>query len=363
MPLGIGDHPLDLGLIQGGGLGDRDPLLGPGVLVPGRYVEYPVGVDVEGDLNLRYPPRRRPDVLEPEPAENAVVSGPLPLALQDDDVHGGLVVFGGGEHLGAAGRGRGGSRDHPGYHPAQRLRTQRQRGGVQQEDGLELALQDRRLDRRAGPQVDAVVPLDLVGQVVHDARVEVVAAQVRVSRRRAYLDDTLTDVENAHIEGPAAQVEDQHGLVLLLVQAIGQRGRGGLVDDPQYLKARDLARILGRLALRVVEVRRHRDDRLGDLLADLLPRVIGQLPQDQRRDFLGRVEPAGDLEPHRAVRAGNDIERDRGQLTGHFVVAAADEPLGRVNRALRVQDRLPPGQLAYQPLTLRGKGHHRRRGA
>src|SRR5258708_39700682 len=117
MPLGITDHPLDLGLIQVGGLGDRDSLLGPGVLVPGRYIEYPVGVDVEGDLDLRYPARRRPDVLQPEPAENAVVSGPLPLALQDDDVHGGLVVFGGSEHLGAAGPKRGGPPHYPAPHP------------------------------------------------------------------------------------------------------------------------------------------------------------------------------------------------------------------------------------------------------
>src|SRR5258708_5509578 len=107
MPLGIIDHPLDLGLIQGGGLGDRDSLLGAGVLVPGRYIEYPVGVDVEGDLDLRYPPRRRPDVLQPEPAENAVVSGPLPLALQDDDVHGGLVVLGGSSQPRPAGPGPG----------------------------------------------------------------------------------------------------------------------------------------------------------------------------------------------------------------------------------------------------------------
>src|SRR5262245_43546307 len=72
---------------------------------------------------------------------------------------------------------------------------------------------------RVGAQVDAVVTLELIGQVVHDAPVEVVAAQVRVSRRRAHLDDALSDIKKAHIEGPAAQVEDENGLVLLLVQA------------------------------------------------------------------------------------------------------------------------------------------------
>src|SRR5258707_6970147 len=129
MPVAISDHPLDLGLIQVGGLGDRDPLLGPGVLVPRGDVEYPVGVDVEGDLDLRYPARRRPDVLQPEPAENAVVSGPLPLALQDDDVHRGLVVFGCAEHFGAAGGECGGSPRFPWSQPPPRPRNHPEGGG------------------------------------------------------------------------------------------------------------------------------------------------------------------------------------------------------------------------------------------
>src|SRR5690348_10228543 len=105
--LGVGDHPLDLGLVQVGGFGDGDPLLGPGVLVPGRDVQDPVRVDVEGDLDLRYAPRRRADVLQPEPAQDAVVRGPFPLALQDHDVHRALVVLGRAEHLGPPGRDRG----------------------------------------------------------------------------------------------------------------------------------------------------------------------------------------------------------------------------------------------------------------
>src|ERR1700761_1448843 len=83
---GVGHHPLDLGLVQIGGLTDRDPLLGPGVLVTGRDVEDAVGVDVEGDLDLRCPARSRPDVLEPEPGQHPVVGGTFPLALQDDDI-------------------------------------------------------------------------------------------------------------------------------------------------------------------------------------------------------------------------------------------------------------------------------------
>ena len=59
------------------------------------------------------------------------------------------------------------------------------------------------------------------------------------------------------------------------LDAVGERRRGRLVDDAQDVEAGDAAGVLGRLALRVVEVRRHRDHRLGDRLAEP---VLGGLP-------------------------------------------------------------------------------------
>ena len=65
-------------------------------------------------------------------------------------------------------------------------------------------------------------------------------------------------LEHRHVERAAAEVEDEDRLVVLLVEPVGQRRRGRLVDDAQDLEARDLAGLLGRLALGVVEVRRVR---------------------------------------------------------------------------------------------------------
>ena len=96
--------------------------------------------------------------VQPEPAEYPVVGGQLPLALQHDDVHGGLVVVGGGEHLAAARRDRGVPVDDPGHHAALGLHAQRQRGDVEQQHVGDLALEHAGLDR--GADRDDLVRVD-----------------------------------------------------------------------------------------------------------------------------------------------------------------------------------------------------------
>jgi hypothetical protein len=138
-------------------------------------------------------------------------------------------------------------------------------------------------------QVDAVLLLELADDPVDDALVDVVAAQVRVAVGGLHFHHALAHFQDRDVEGAAAEVVDRDGLVLLLVQAVGQRGRRGLVDDAHHFEAGDLAGVLGGLALRVVEVRRHRDHRLGDLLAQVgLGRFL-QLGEDHGRDLGRRI--------------------------------------------------------------------------
>ena len=111
-------------------------------------------------------------------------------------------------------------------------------------------------------EIDALVLLELGDDPVDDPLIEVVAAEVRVAVGRLDLDHAFADFEDRDVERAAAEVVDRDGLVLLLVEAVGERRRGRLVDDAHHLEAGDLPGVLGRLPLRVVEVRRHGDDRL-----------------------------------------------------------------------------------------------------
>mmetsp|Transcript_122403 Transcript_122403/g.172258 ORF Transcript_122403/g.172258 Transcript_122403/m.172258 type:complete len:86 (-) Transcript_122403:528-785(-) len=77
-----------------------------------------------------------------------------------------------------------------------------------------------------------------------------------------HLEDTARDLQDGHIEGASTQIVHRDDLAVSLVQTIRKSSSRGLVDDTQNVEASDLASVLGGLALRVVEVRRHSDHRL-----------------------------------------------------------------------------------------------------
>ena len=119
-------------------------------------------------------------------------------------------------------------------------------------------------------QVYPVVVAERVHQPADHPVVPVVAAQGGVAAGGLDLEHPVANLQDGYVEGAPAQVENQNGLVgVALVEAVGQGGRGGFVDDPQHLEAGDGAGLFGGGALGVVEVGRDGDNRLGDVSAQI----------------------------------------------------------------------------------------------
>ena len=129
---------------------------------------------------------------------------------------------------------------------------------------------------------------------------------------------------------------------MLLVEPVGERRGRRLVDDPEHLEPGDLPGLLGGLALRVVEVRGHRDDGLVHRVAQVRLGVALQLAEDLRGDLLRRPLLAVDVEAP---------------------VLRAHVPLHGPDRSIRVRDGLALGDLADQDLAVLGEPHHRGGGA
>ncbi len=214
-------------------------------------------------------------------------------------------------------------------------------------------------------QVDALLLLELVGQVVDHPGVEILAAEERVAVGRLHLEHAVADLEDRDVERAAAEVVDRDGAGALLLEPVGERGRRRLVDDAQHLEPGDLAGVLGGLALGIVEVGGNRDHRLGHRLAEIALGGLLHLLQDEGRHLRRRIFLAPDLDPGVVVVALDDLVGDQPLvLLAHRVVEGApDQALDGEHRVLRVGDRLSLRRLADQPLAIVGERHHRGRRA
>jgi len=230
-----------------------------------------------------------------------------------------------------------------------------------------LALFGRFLQTLQGHRIlGEVNPLlfdELIDDPVDDALIKVIAAEMGVAVGRLDLENTVADLEDRDIKGAAAKIKDGDLFIALLVKTIGERGRSGLVDDAAHIEAGDLARLLGRLALTVIEIGGHGDNRIGHFLAEIVFGGLAHLLQDHRRDLLGGVFLVVDLHLGHIIAAGDDRIGDLFQFAPNLVVPAAHKTLDRIDRFGRVGDRLTLGHLADQTLAALGEGNHRGGGA
>ena len=170
-----------------------------------------------------------------------------------------------------------------------------------------------------------------------DALVPVVSPEVGVAVGRLDLEDAFADLQNGNVKRSAAEIEDEDQLIVLLLEPVGEGGRGGFVDDAQHLESCDLAGLFGGLPLGVAEVGRHGDDGLSDRLAEEGLGIPLHLLQDAGGDLLAVVLLAVDL--NRPVGA-------------HMALDGSDCAVG-------VGDRLALGLVADQHFAIFGERHDR----
>ncbi len=179
-----------------------------------------------------------------------------------------------------------------------------------------------------------MVVLERLDHVIDDALVPVVATEVGVARGRLDLEDAVAQLEQRDVESAAAQVEHEDRLVALgLVEPVSEARRGRLVDETEHFEPRDLAGLLGRLTLRIVEVRGDGDDRFGHRVAEVGLGVRLELHEDAGGQFLWGPRLAPDVD----------------------LVVGPHLPLDRADRAIRIRDGLALGHFAHQHVPVLGE--------
>ena len=111
-------------------------------------------------------------------------------------------------------------------------------------------------------QVDAVLFLETVADILQQQIVEIVAAELGVAVAGQDLDHSFLGLDDRYVEGAAAQIVDQHAPQFALAGIVGQGGGSRLIKDADDFEASQFAGFARGLALGVVEIGRHSDDRL-----------------------------------------------------------------------------------------------------
>ena len=117
-------------------------------------------------------------------------------------------------------------------------------------------------------QIDSLFFFEFRYDPLNDALVDVITAQVRVAIGGFDFDNAFAHFENGDIKSSATQVIDRNRLVFFLVETVSERRCGRLIDDARYFKTRNLASLLGGLALAVVKICGNGDHRFGYFLSE-----------------------------------------------------------------------------------------------
>ena len=159
--------------------------------------------------------------------------------------------------------------------------------------------------------------------------VKIVAAEVRVPCGGEHLEDAVVQVEDRHVECAATKVIHRELAGGALVETVGDRRCGGLVEEAQHFKSGEARGVFGGLTLGVVEVGGHGDHRAAGLAehaldgagAQRLQDLAGDLDRGDRRvAFTEKTYEAGLAVIHRVAKE-RGVDRAVGRRAAH-------EPLG-----------------------------------
>ena len=227
---------------------------------------------------------------------------------------------------------------------------------------------DHRLANRLdGFPVASHVQAEIAGNVLERNRdqqiVNVVAAQVRVAVGGNHFKDAIVQFQNGDIECAAAEVVHSDDAVFLLVQTVGERGRRRLIHQSQHFQAGNSSCIFGCLTLRIVEIRRHRDDRLfyGDTRTKKALCVLLQLTKNVgghfRRSQFARTQL--DAKHFAGSKILRQPKREKLQLLLNILHAATHQPFHGVDSTIRSLQQIRARSIADDESAVRGERNHR----
>ena len=189
--------------------------------------------------------------------------------------------------------------------------------------------------------------------------VVIVAAQSRVAARRQHFKNALRQAQDGDVKRATAEIEHGVNAFARVVEAIGNRRGGRFIDQAQHIQAGQLRGIFGGLALSVVKVSRHSDDRAIQVVVEGVLGAVTQGGQDLGTHLHRRFGALHGLNAEHPFVAGSEFVRQFAAV-GDIVQATAHEALDRSDGVDRVGGRRLHRVKADLASLIRHEAHDRR---
>ncbi|MNQ62226.1 NAD-specific glutamate dehydrogenase [compost metagenome] len=208
------------------------------------------------------------------------------------------------------------------------------------------------LDRRRhvqqlplGAGIELATQTGLFLDPVCQQMIEIIATQRRVAAGSHHLEHPAMQTQDGNVKGAATEVIDGDHPFLTGVEAVGDGGGGGLVEQAQHVQTGQPGRILGALALGVIKIGGHCDDHTVEITAEGGGAALGQFFEDLRRDLHRIDQPLAGLDLGHAVVGGHELVR---LLTGiHVGQRLAHHPFDRDDGVVGIEGGFALGVKAH----------------
>ena len=163
--------------------------------------------------------------------------------------------------------------------------------------------------------IDLMFEFDITTEILCNAFIKIVAAQMIITACRQNFNHTITDFNDGNVESTAAQVIYHDLLLISMIQTISKGCTCRFVDDTQYIQTCNSTSVFCCLSLRVIEIRRYSDNCICDGFAQIVFCILTQFAQDHRTDFRRSIFCIVDI--YIPVCTHGTLYRADGTLTVH----------------------------------------------
>ena len=115
----------------------------------------------------------------------------------------------------------------------------------------------------------------LIGKIIQNAFIKIIAAQMRITIGCFHFIDAFTKFQNGNIKCSATEIIDGDCMGIFLVQSIGKCCCGRLINNTHHFKSGNFPGLFCCLALGIIKICRNRNNGLCDWShQDIFPHLL-----------------------------------------------------------------------------------------